>query len=101
MEEIHSLRHELNSVKFDNKVLKEENERINSLYQVTKCNYTQNPAWGSGDAPSPLKKRSSQRLSRNEYNWGTLLKMYETKLKAMKTELEKLKWCTAVPETRL
>ena len=27
--------------------------------------------------------------------------MYETKLKAMKTELEKLKWCTAVPVTRL
>ena len=35
-EEIESLRAELNTAKFANTVLKEENERLNALYQIRK-----------------------------------------------------------------
>ena len=86
---IASLKTELNSVKFANTILKEENERLNALYQVRKSTelYTQ----GCDDGfPSP-KRPSSPKLSRDEYNWGTIIKMYEKQLIALRAERDALK----------
>ena len=82
MATIESLKTELNSVKFANTVLKEENERLNALYQVSKS--TEHYSQGLDDGfPSP-KRPSSPRLSRDEYNWGTIIKMYEKQLNALR-----------------
>jgi len=49
---------------------------------------------------SPITKSPmspvSPRLSRDEYNWGTIIKMYEKQLKALRTERDELKAKTKI-----
>ena len=99
MATIESLKTELNSVKFANTVLKEENERLNALYQVSKS--TEHYSQGLDDGfPSP-KRPSSPKLSRDEYNWGTIIKMYEKQLIALRAERDALKSGVRAPEPAL
>lgn len=51
-------------------------------------------------SPSP-KGPPSPRLSRDEYNWGTILKMYEKQFKALKAERDALKSGAGASETTL
>ena len=67
---IASLQNELAKVKFENIALKEENERVNYLYQNAKLEDLST----SEDEPTP-KKRMNAHISRDEYNLGTLYKM--------------------------
>merc|ERR1712083_646069 len=87
---IESLRGELHFVKFANTVLKEENERLSALYQIRKS--LEPLAQGCTDSrpPSP-KSPVSPRLSRDEYNWGTIIKMYEKQVHTLRAERDSLR----------
>ena len=54
---------------------------------------------GSDDSYYSPKKTFPAHLSRDEYNWGTILKMYEKKCTAMQAEIATLKQCEQPKES--
>ena len=83
---INSLQKELAKVKFENIALKEENERVNYLYQNSKLEDL-----STSEEESTPKKKVPAHISRDEYNWGTLIKMYEKQLKDIRAEVRALR----------
>ena len=86
-------------MEFENNALREENERVNCLYQVMK--QEEPSTQGSDDSYYSPKKTFPAHISRDEYNWGTILKMYEKKCAAMQAEIATLKKYGQPKESRL